>query len=344
MIALADAVARLPKAELHVHLEGSVRPETIAAIASRHGLPMTAEKAAAHYEFEDFAGFIEAYKWVYGYLKTPSDFASITQDLAEELIRQNVVYAEVTISAGVMLRFAQNVEANMAAIQDAALRYRTKGLKMAWILDAARQFGGGQARKVAEVAVKLRPLGVVAFGLGGDELAAPTADFRSAFELAQSEGLHVVAHAGEIGPPKIVRESIDMLGAERLGHAIALAQDPALADHVATRRIPVEICLTSNLRTGALAKQTKNPKAKMKNHPLPKLLEHGITVTLGSDDPAIFKASLLEEYWNAISLGLTAGQIARILEAGFSGAFLPPEEKRPMVEKLRAEARALGIL
>jgi|ERR1700683_458839 len=344
MIALQEAVARLPKAELHVHLEGSVRPETIRAIASRRGLPITTEKAASHYDFTDFAGFIEAYKWVYGYLKTPGDFASITQDLAEELIRQNVVYAEVTISAGVMLRFAQNVEANMAAIQEAAQRYRARGLKLAWILDAARQFGGTQARQVAELAVKLRPLGVVAFGLGGDELGAPTADFRSAFELAQSEGLHVVAHAGEIGPPKIVQESIDMLGAERLGHAIALMRDAKLADHVATRRIPVEICMTSNLRTGALAVQTQNPKAKMKNHPLPKLLEHGITVTLGSDDPAIFGTSLLDEYANAISLGLSAGQIARIMEAGFSEAFLPPEEKRPLVEKFRAEARAVGIL
>lgn len=344
MTPLAEAVARLPKAELHLHLEGSVRPETIRALAVRQGISLTTEKAAAHYQFTNFAGFIEAFKWVYGYLKTPADFALITKNLAEELIRQNVVYAEVIISAGVMLRFGQSVEANIAAIQEAAQGYRSKGLRIAWILDAARQFGAAEAKKVAEIAARLQSQGVIAFGLGGDELFAPTAAFRPAFDHARSEGLHVVAHAGEIGPPSVIRESIDLLGAERIGHGIALAHDPALADHLATRHIPIEVCLTSNLRTGALARQTQLPAPKLKHHPLPTLLEHGLTVTLGSDDPAIFHTTLLDEYSHAASLGLSSAKIARILEAGFSSAFLPPEEKRPLVEKFRAEARAIGIL
>ncbi len=147
----------------------------------------------------DFAGFIDAFKWVTSFLREPDDYALIVKRLAEELIRQNVVYAEITLSVGVMLRRMQNVEANFHAICETAQSIPLQRLKTAWIFDAARQFGADSAMEVAHWAAKLRKAGVIAFGMGGDELAFPAAHFRPAFDYARNEGLRIVCHAGEIG-------------------------------------------------------------------------------------------------------------------------------------------------
>src|SRR5271154_1107457 len=246
----------LPKAELHLHLEGSIRPETAVELAERHDVKLTVEEVAARYNYSNFAGFIEAFKWVTSYLRAPEDYALITRKLADELVRQNVVYAEITISVGVMLRRMQNVEANFTAIREVAGSVLFSRLRTAWIFDAARQFGADAAMEVARWSSKLHRSGVVAFGMGGDELAIPTANFRPAFDLARGDGLRIVCHAGEIGGPESVREAVEILGAERIGHGIAVMHDAALAESLATRRIVLENCPTSNLATGALAKQT----------------------------------------------------------------------------------------
>jgi aminodeoxyfutalosine deaminase len=341
---LAAKIAKLPKAELHLHLEGSITPETVSLLGERRGIQISPESARARYEYSDFLGFLDAFKWAVGYLKDPEDYALVTHRLADELVRQNVIYAEVTISAGVMIRFGQNVEANFAAIHDVGLRYREKGLRLAWIFDATRQFGGEAAVKVATLAAKLQRNDVLALGLGGDELSVKTANFRAAYDLAKSHGLHVVAHAGEIGGPEMIRDAVEMLGAERIGHGIAAIRDLRYADQLATLRIPLEICPTSNIRTGALARQLDKPTAVMAEHPLAKIVERGVTVVLSTDDPAMFHTDLLTEYGHAIELGLSESQIVRMIEAGFSQGFLPPAEKRPLIEQFRASARALGML
>ncbi|MGB9404045.1 MAG: adenosine deaminase [Candidatus Acidiferrales bacterium] len=341
---LASKIAQVPKAELHLHLEGSISPETVSLLGARRGVNITPEAAKARYAYTDFTGFLDAFKWAVGYLKAPEDYSLITHRLADELVRQNVIYAEVTISAGVMIRQGQNVEANFAAIQEVADRYREKGLRLAWIFDATRQFGADAAMKVAALATQLQPKGVVAFGLGGDEMSVGTVHFRAAYDFARNSGLHLVAHAGEIGGPELVREAVDLLGAERIGHGIAVYRDAALADRLATLRIPLEVCPTSNVCTGALARQLEVPAAQISEHVLPKLIQKGLTVTLATDDPAMFHTDLLAEYSHAISLGLLEFQIAKMIEAGFSHAFLPPEEKRPLLEKFRTNARAVGLL
>ena len=199
----------LPKAELHLHLEGSIRPETAVELAGRHGIEITVEEVTARYNYSNFAGFIDSFKWVTSFLRDPEDYALITRKLLEELVRQNVVYAEITISAGVMLRRMQNVEANFAAIREAAESVLFRRLRTAWIFDAARQFGPEAAMEVARWAAKLNRAGVIAFGMGGDELAFPAVNFRPAFDLARGEGLHIVCHAGEIGGPESVREAVE---------------------------------------------------------------------------------------------------------------------------------------
>jgi aminodeoxyfutalosine deaminase len=338
------AVDALPKAELHVHLEGSIRPETVVALAARHGVNIKLEDVVARYNYSDFAGFLEAFKWVTSYLRDPEDYAIITRHLAEELLRQNVVYAEVTVAAGVMLRRTQNVEGNFTAIQETAKSVPFAHLRLAWILDATRQFGPDAAVEVARTASQLQRLGVVAFGMGGDELAGPTINFRPAFDLARNEGLHLVCHAGEVGGPELIRESIDLLSAERIGHGLAVMRDQGLTEFLAARRIPLEVCPTSNICTGALAKQAEKPDASIADHPLARFIKQGLTVTLSTDDPAMFHTDLLTEYSRAAALGLSSQQLTQLAEQSFSASFLPPEDKRKLLDEFRSAAKSAGLL
>ena len=334
----------LPKAELHLHLEGSIRPETAVELAARHGDTITPEEVVARYNYTNFAGFIDAFKWVTSYLREPDDYALITKRLAEELIRQNVVYAEITISAGVMIRRMQNVEANFDAIRETAQIVTLSRLRTAWIFDAVRQFGADAAMEVARWSAKLQKAGVVAFGMGGDELSLPTANFRPAFDFARNEGLRLVCHAGETGGPENVREAFELLGAERIGHGIGMMHDLALADSLANRRVVLENCLTSNLCTGALAKQLSLPEAPLASHPLAIFMERGLLVTLSTDDPAMFHTDLLTEYARAASLGLSKAQLLKLVEQSFNAAFLPPIEKRKLLDDFRTAAKSQGLL
>jgi aminodeoxyfutalosine deaminase len=339
----STVVDALPKAELHLHLEGSIRPQTAAELAKRHGSEIPAGAVAARYKYADFTGFLETFKWVTSFLRDPQDYALITRNLCEELLKQNVVYAEITVSAGVMLRRMQNVEANFQAIHETANSVPFSRLRTAWIFDATRQFGGDAAKEVARWAAKLEKSGVIAFGMGGDELSQPAANFRPAFELARSEGLRLVCHAGEIGGPETLRDAIEILGAERIGHGIAAMNDPALAEFLALRRVPIENCLSSNIATGALAIQTKKSAPPLTDHPLPNFLKQGLCVTLSTDDPALFHTDLLSEYAHAASLGLTHAQLLQLAENSIGAAFLPPQDKRALLDTFRAAAKSSGL-
>lgn len=338
------AVDALPKAEIHLHLEGSIRPETAVELASRHGDKIAAEEVARRYRYADFAGFIEAFKWVTSYLREPNDYRVIVGALAEELIRQNVVYAEITISAGVMRLRKQHVEANFEVICDTARQFASRGLRTAWIFDAARQFGADPAMEVAQIAAKLRNQGVVAFGMGGDELAFPAAHFRAAFDRARNAGLRIVCHAGETGRPDSVRDAIEILGAERVGHGIGVMHDSALAELCVERGIVLENCITSNLCTGALAKQTGKPNPSLADHPLPEFLKRGVPVALSTDDPAMFHTDLLSEYSKAASLGLSGSQLVALAEQSFHAAFLPASDKRVLLDQFRSAAKSAPLV
>src|SRR5262249_47188906 len=160
--------------------------------------------------------------------------------------------------------------------------------KLFWIFDAVRQFGADAAQQVVYAARNCASKKIVAFGIGGDELSIPTADFRRVYNSASSIGLHRLIHAGEIGGPEKIREAIELLNVERLGHGIAAIRDTSLMALLAARRIPVEVCPASNLLTGALARQLSQPNAVIEAHPLPRLFRHGIPVTLSTDDPTMF--------------------------------------------------------
>jgi aminodeoxyfutalosine deaminase len=335
-------VDALPKAETHVHLEGSIRPDTAVELASRHQVALKRESVLTRYSYKDFMGFLQTFKWVTSYLQTPEDYALITQKFAEELVAQNVVYAEVTISAGVMLRKSQSIEANMRAIRSIADSVPFQRLKLVFILDAARQFGHEEALKVAIDASRLQKLGVVGFGMGGDELAFPTEHFRPAFDHARREGLRIVCHAGEVGPPALIREAMTLLGAERIGHGIAAMNDPSLEDWLMTRHITLENCPTSNLCTGALAKQMGRAEVSIQDHPLAKFLKRGLLVTLSTDDAALFHTDLLTEYSKAASLGLSNTELLHLAEMSYETSFLAPDQKQKYISQFRAAAKSAG--
>jgi len=240
-IPFPEHLLSLPKAELHLHLEGSIRPAIVSELTARHGLRILEAEVRRRYSYTDFLGFLDTFKWVTSFLRSPQDYALIVQDLAERLLVQNVVYAEVTLSVGVMLLRNQRPERNFEAILRAAEPFEARGLKLFWIFDAVRQFGPDAAQQVVNAARNAASKKIVAFGIGGDELSIPTVAFRSVYDSAATLGLHRLMHAGEIGGPEKVREAVELLGVERIGHGIAAIHDPSLMDFLADRRIPLEI-------------------------------------------------------------------------------------------------------
>lgn len=320
-------LAALPKAELHLHLEGSIAPHTAVELAARHGLTITEQDVAARYAPGTFLQFLDAFKWVTSFLRTPADYELITERLSDYLLSQNVVYAEVTLSIGVMLRRNQDPLANFAAIRKAAAGFVARGLRLQWIFDAVRQFGTAAAAEVANLGVQCREEGVVAFGLGGDELALPAADFCQVYEKAAAGGLGLLIHAGEIGDASSVREAVELLGVTRIGHGIAAMRDPRVMDFLAARGVVLELCPTSNLRTGALARQLGASEAHIEQHPLRIFFQRGLAVALSTDDPAMFETTLLDEYRMASQMGLSATALLRLAEMSFQHAFLPSEER-----------------
>lgn len=318
---LSGEFLKLPKAELHLHLEGSLRPETVCVLATRHSVDVSIEEVARRYAYPDFAGFIEAFKWVSSLLRDPTDYALALRHLGDELLAQNVVYAEITLSVGVMLLRHQSVERNFDAILAEAATLAARGVRLNFIFDAVRQFGAQAAMRVVEAAERCASKSIVAFGIGGDELSVPAVEFREVYERAGAIGLHRLMHAGEIGGANEIREAIELLGVERIGHGIAAMHDPALIDLLAERAIPLEICPGSNLRTGALARQLGISDAEIAQHPLPVLFRRGVPVVLSTDDPAMFHTSLIAEYENARQMGMQEEELTQIVKNGFKYSF-----------------------
>ena len=334
---LPASFASLPKAELHLHLEGSIQPATVCALTARHGVIFTEDEVRGQYAYKDFLGFLEAFKWVTSFLREPQDYALIARDLCEHLLTQRVVYAEITLSVGIMILRKQSPERNFEALLRATEPFERRGLRINWIFDAVRQFGVEAAMQVVESAGCCASKAIVAFGIGGDEMSIPTADFRPVYRRAAHLGLHKLMHAGEIGGPEKIREAVEILGVERVGHGISAIHDPGLMDLLAQRRIALEVCPASNLRTGALARQLRHAGAAIPDHPLPRLFRHGIPVVLSTDDPAMFRTELVQEYAHARDMGLTELELIQLVSSSFDHAFLSDAE-RAKIQSLPATA------
>ena len=329
---------QLPKAELHLHLEGMLQPRRVMSLAKKYAVPLELDELDSRYDLRGFSQFLELFKWATSFLREPDDYAQLAQDAATALYEQGIVYAEITLSVGVMLLRKQNVAENFAALREVFARNRAAGTgpQVQFIFDAVRQFGPAPAMEVARLAAQLHSEGVVAFGLGGDELSLSLGDFRRAYEYAARRGLHLVAHAGETGGPEQIQDAIDLLNVERIGHGIAAIRSPALMNTLVTRNLPLEICLTSNLRTNALNIQLNSSHCRISLHPLAKFFRHGIPVILSTDDPAMFRTTLLEEFVCARQTGLSLNDLVAINRTAFEHAFLSHSSRQSFLARVNS--------
>src|SRR5258708_22628569 len=315
-------------------------PERVMALAQKYSVAVEPGEVETRYNPRGFSQFLELYKWATSFLRAPDDYALLAQDAVSSLQEEGVVYAEVTLSIGVMLVRKQNVAANFAALREVFLRNGAAGTgpEVQFIFDAVRQFGPAPAMEVAKLAVEHKNDGVVAFGLGGAELSLPFSEFRGVYEFAGNNRLHLVAHAGETGGREQIQDAIDLLRAERIGHGIAAIRSAALMNTLAERRIPLEICPTSNLRTNALDIQLNSAHCKLEQHPLPKLFRHGIPVTISTDDPTMFHATLVEEYSAALRMWLAVVELLAINRNAFEYAFLSESVRETFFAQLPLRA------
>jgi adenosine deaminase/aminodeoxyfutalosine deaminase len=314
-------IVTLPKAELHLHLEGSIEPATLVELKRRHGIEngslLNAEQI---YSFQDFTGFLMAFKAVTELLQTPEDYELITYRLMQRLKSENVSHAEVYVSVGVCLWRKQDFDAVFEGLERGRERgERDFGVSVLWIFDAVRHFGTEAAQRVAEIAVRYRDRNVVGFGIGGDERRAAPELFRDVYAYCAENGLRLTAHAGETSGPESIWGVLN-LKVERIGHGLTAGQDPELLEELSRRQIPVEICFTSNLRTGCCVKAA--------DHPLRQYFDHGLMVTLNTDDPAMFRTSLSREYALAQDeFGFTDEHLRELARNSFEASFLPAEKK-----------------
>jgi aminodeoxyfutalosine deaminase len=315
-----DELVAMPKADLHVHLVGSAAPKTVAALAARHpgsGVPADADQLTAFFAFRDFTHFLEVYTAVSDLIRTPEDVVTLVSGLAADMRAQGTAYGEVTVTPVSHMRAGIAPGELAQALDAGAAAARARGVELAWVYDISGGDGRDGAQQTLDAALNHAPAALIGFGLGGPEDEIWRADYRDAFAIARAAGLHSLPHAGESVGPHEVWAAIDELGAERIGHGIAAADDQALLDRLRAERITLEVCPSSNVATGVVP--------SLAEHPLPRLLDAGVQVVLGSDDPPMFGTSLLTEYQRVRDqFGLTAGQLRALARASIEASFAPP--------------------
>jgi aminodeoxyfutalosine deaminase len=332
MTELTSFIAGLPKVELHVHHVGSAAPRIVAELAARHegNSPVPADPAALadYFAFRDFPHFIEVYLSVVDLIRDDEDVRMLTYEVARELARQQVRYAELTITPYSSVKRGIPAPAFCAAIEDARRGAAADfGIDLRWCFDIPGEAGLPAAEETLRIALDERPDGLVSFGLGGPEAGVPRPGFKPYFDKARAAGLHSVPHAGETTGPETIWDAVRELGAERIGHGVSAARDAQLLAFLAEHEIPLEVCPTSNVRTRAVA--------SLEEHPLATFVGAGVPVSINSDDPPMFGTTLEEEYAVAARLlDLDARGVADLARAAVRHSFLPAGGKAALLAEI----------
>jgi aminodeoxyfutalosine deaminase len=337
---VAAFVAALPKAELHLHLVGCADPDTVLALARRHpdaGVPTEPAALRRFYAFSGFRHFLNVYSTVTTLIRTGADLLILLDGLGAQLAACNVRYAEVQVgpvrhrAAGIS--FGELAEALTEGRECVRSRH---GVELAWIIDANTADGPPGAEQTWEFAAGYRPEGTVGIGLGGPEHGAPRADYAELVRAGREVGLRSLPHAGEIVGAEEVWAAARELGAHRIGHGLGAAADPALCEHLAQHGIALEICPTSNLRTGAVE--------ALAAHPLPTLLAAGVPIALATDDPGMFATNLNAEYMLChTEFGLSPAELAKLAKASVDAACCSPEIRRAILAEIDQVSHVFGL-
>lgn len=335
---LSAYIRGLPKAELHLHLEGTIAPETLVELSQRrpagNAPSLTLEMVRELYQYTDFSGFLLAFKAITEQLQTAEDYELVTLRMLEKLHSQGVVHAEVYVSVGVVYYWRRTEFEPLFAGMEKARLHAEKlwGITCYWIFDAVRHFGPDEAAKVFHKAAEMRlhfP-SIIGIGIGGDERRTGAEPFRELYAEAREAGLRLTAHAGETVGAGAIWGALN-IGAERIGHALSAITDPELMTVLAERQVPLEICITSNLRT------TSCPA--LPEHPVRNYFDAGLMVTLNSDDPALFGSDLEGEYRLAArAFDFTREQLRELASNSIEASFLPAEHKVLWLRQLESFA------
>jgi aminodeoxyfutalosine deaminase len=334
---LAAFISGLPKAELHVHHVGSASPRIVAELAARHpdsAVPQDPAALVDYFTFRDFAHFIEVYLSVVDLIRDAEDVRLLTFEVARDMARQNIRYAELTVTPYSSTRRGIPGEAFMEAIEDARKSAEAElGVTLRWCFDIPGEAGLASAEETARLALDLQPDGLVSFGLGGPEIGVPRPQFKPYFDQARAAGLHSVPHAGETTGPQTVWDAIHELGAERIGHGTSSVRDPRLLAYLAEHRIPLEVCPTSNIATRAVA--------TLEEHPIREMAAAGVLVTVNSDDPPMFGTDLNTEYGVAARLlGLDTAGVAALARNAVDASFMDAAGKARLTAEIDAYTAA----
>ncbi len=324
-------INEMPKTEIHVHLEGATSPELLFKMASRNNIALpvkTLHEWTKFYEFRDFNHFIEVYLLSVSCMKTRQDFSDMVVDFMARQKKQNIIYSEVFFSAALHLGHIQADEILNGLYEGIQIGRKKFGIDIMFIPDISREecYQNNSIKDVLEFALKAKDMGIgIGLGIAGKEIGFPSAFFADIFSEARRQGLHVVAHAGETGDHRIVRDVIEVLKPERIGHGIGALGDSSLVKLISRNAIPVEVSPQSNYCTKVVG--LENP------HPIRQMLDAGMFCNVNSDDPSMFSTDLGNEYMTLASQGFSLEELWKLNINGLQATFLPAGMKNKMIEE-----------
>jgi adenosine deaminase len=323
-------LAGIPKAEIHIHIEAVISIASVKKLFEKHyGKKMSRSDETYLFSYDDLNGFIRAFLSVQGLFDSVSDFNCVFDDLAEYLVKNGVTYCEAFFAPSAFLKKGFSYPEMVSLFSKKIAEIKEKyGITVKLLLDVSRTFGCENAMKNYELFRQYPCRDIIGIGLGGSEQRGPAKDFEPVFTQAHQDGFHAVAHAGEDTGSESIWDSINFLHAERLGHAVSCVQDPELMTYLAQTKLPVEVCITSNVFTKKYVKRTED-------HPIRQMFDKGVFVTINTDDPLFFKTTLLQEYWKCSScLHFSMSEIKQLVCNSFNATFMSSEEKLDWIRQV----------
>ncbi|QDT29007.1 adenosine deaminase [Gimesia panareensis] len=328
-----DLIATLPKAELHLHIEGTLEPELAFQLADKNGISLpfaSVDAMRAAYDFQDLQSFLDLYYASISVVCTEEDFHELTLAYLKKAASQNVRHTEIFFDPQSHLPREIPFETMLSGITSALKRGETElGISSRLILCFLRHLSAESAQETLQLALPFRDQ-IIGVGLDSSELGHPPSKFVNVFEEARRHGFRVVCHAGEEGPPEYITEALDLLHAERIDHGVRCMEDPALVERLAAEQIPLTVCPLSNVRLCVFK--------EMSEHPLKRMLEAGLLVTVNSDDPPYF-GGYVNENFTAVqqALNLSRSELIQLARNSFTASFLSEPEKQKLLAELPAE-------